>query len=118
MAVNLFLSLRELLVYIICLFGFCFIIGHSGITLKGRTWLAKRSEYLTELIECPACLSWWVGLLIGGFNPAYANSLIGCSEVTHIAATAFALFSCGCSAIIGLATGLITHKEEEDNGKG
>lgn len=73
------MSLLEAAVYYAWVFGFTYVICQSTITLPLRTWLAERGNWsadeeqipedkeawLSELIDCPACLSWWVGLIVG-----------------------------------------------------
>lgn len=60
-----------LFVFSIWVFGIAYCAGHAKISLPFRTWLAKISgpdettagNWLLALIECPACLSWWLGLV-------------------------------------------------------
>jgi len=99
--------MKELLIYVVSLFGMCFILGHSQITLKHRIALAKKFEGFVDMLECPACLSYWIGLFIGLSAPEYVNGLLGFNLPRFLAATAFAIFSSGSSAIIGLFSGLI-----------
>lgn len=54
-----------LLLYFLAAFGFAFIVGHSKISLAFREWLAARGalgEWLASLLECPACLGFWIGI--------------------------------------------------------
>lgn len=85
----------DLVLYLLGAFGFAYIAGHSAISLPTRTWLggipaqyepvegkAPRvvryavpgalgsfGEFLVALVECPACLGFWIGLASGNFLP-------------------------------------------------
>ena len=108
-------SMKELLIYVVSLFGMCFILGHSQITLKHRIALAKKFEGFVDMLECPACLSYWIGLFIGLSAPEYVNGLLGFNLPQFLAATAFAIFSSGSSTIIGLFSGLIDSHSVDEN---
>lgn len=57
-----------------------------------------------QMLECPACLSTWVGAFIGLFVPRFAVLVCG----IHFGRWyMFALLSAGSSAIIGLLTGVM-----------
>lgn len=51
----------NLLVYSFAVFGSAWVVGHSKISLPLRTWLAARSKFLIDLLECVGCLSFHVG---------------------------------------------------------
>lgn len=64
--------LIALVVYTFAAFGFCWIVGGARVSLPFREWLAEMRErknipaqIFLELIECPGCLGFWVGFLIG-----------------------------------------------------
>lgn len=84
--------------YVFTLFGFCYIVGHSVITLPLRKWIATKpfSKWPLTLIECPACMSFWIGLAVGIWYPVLPQHPI-----------MFALLSCGTSAFLGLVSGLM-----------
>lgn len=98
--------MQSLLTYALALFGFCFIVGSSGISLPLREWMAKFRifSWPLKLIECAACLSFWCGLFCSYFFHAHVIAIVG---TTFAHPFIFALFSCGSSAFLGLLTGLI-----------
>jgi len=106
-----------LVVYSFTVFGFVYVVGHAEITQPARDalfgsggitpGLAVR-RFILNLIECPACLSWW-----GGF-------ITSCSVFYYVLAApfwpatlitfAFAFYSAGTSFVLGRLTGLISLK--------
>lgn len=94
------------LCYSVALFGLCYVIGHSKITLYPREQI-NRVRFLRwplALIECPACFSFWIGLFTAWMWPIHTINIVG-STFAH--PLIFAFLSCGSSAIIGLFTGLM-----------
>jgi hypothetical protein len=86
--------------YTVCLFGFAYIVGHSLISQPVRRWIAPVPprptklgtvlEVLITLVECPACLSVWVGFFAGlwywrAFIPAVLLALYSCGAVFYLA---------------------------------
>ena len=68
-------NLVSLIAVTFATFGFAYIVGYSQISFPFRVWLgrpqkaAKRSakmyglrRYLVDLLQCPACISFHVGL--------------------------------------------------------
>jgi hypothetical protein len=77
----------ELLFFLAGAFGLAYIVGHSTISLPFRRWLGGTPElpptetspgmpavpgalgpvgdFLCEMLECPACFGFWIGL-VGG----------------------------------------------------
>lgn len=94
-------SWTTLWVISIAAFGTAYIAGHAKISLFIRQWLFdtkfKPFRYLVELIECPACLGFWLGV-IGWLvrpNPTVSDALIaGC-------------FVSGSNALLGFWSGLM-----------
>lgn len=87
-------------------------LGHPY--LPGRDFsspMTKCGDYATDyfypfkwpllLAECPACLSFWVGLAVSVASPSLSRSVVPPYFATPIM---FAFLSCGSSAIIGLLT--------------
>lgn len=88
-------------------FGFAYIVGHSKISLPFRMTLDPVSgtmrfrfvrTWLLALIECPACLGFWQGLLFGAlvrptWNPYHWSVL--------------ALITCATNLILAKVTGLL-----------
>lgn len=108
MALNFFVQLSAI-------FGLAYILGHSWLTLGVRRWLAgvppnpreaspgiaprgKVVLFFVNLIECPACLSFWLGLASGywNLNIHLVNNLV-----------TFALCAVAFSFTIGTFTGLM-----------
>lgn len=89
----------------LAIFGFCYIVGHSTISLPVRTRLAQNrvGNFFVQLLECPACASFhagWVTYLCSDFywigpKSFYGAVIAGC----FFAATSF---------ILGRATGIIS----------
>jgi len=58
-------------------FGLCYTVGHAKVSLGVRERLAAvalayksgKLEAFIALIECPACLGFWLGLAGGWFWP-------------------------------------------------
>lgn len=81
-------------------FGLAFAAGHAHISLAPRRWLAKRGflgRWIVELVECPACLGFWLGLV---------------APQQIVPRLVFGFFICGTSFILGRLTGLI-HDDSE-----
>jgi len=87
--------------YFLAAFGFAYVLGHSTITQSVRDRVALRCQshpstprlrpkvylrpfgLLLELIECPACLGFWIGFMTGIMeklppvsNPPWRDALI------------------------------------------
>jgi hypothetical protein len=119
------------IVYTLAAFGFAFIIGFSKISLPFRQWLSNNIEqqdcpvgeactrlelrpaqricrWLLALLECPACLGFWTGLLctvVGHLGLAAAFGLFGWP--LWLAAFFLALYTSATNFIIGAITRLI-----------
>lgn len=65
----------NVIVYLFAVLGFAYVIGQSRISLPFRILLAGAEgnrafafrQWLVNLVECPSCASFWVGLLAGPF---------------------------------------------------
>ncbi len=73
--------MNALAVYLLATFGLCYILGHSRLSLVPRVLaagVAERSStvprhlitWTLNLIECPACLGFWLGLAAGATGAA------------------------------------------------
>lgn len=100
------LSASALAFYTVAAFGLAYVVGHSVISRPVREVIALWSEPLITLIECPACLGWWVGLGAG-----IGLALAGRLAWALILALAF--YTAGANFILGRATGLIPNPGEE-----
>jgi hypothetical protein len=118
-----------LIFYSFAAFGFCWIVGHARVTQIPREWIATQANlvsdfrsggekvigYLLELIECPACLGWWVGVTTGCLLLVawpYPVPLFS----SHFFFAGFDIFALGCytagvNFCLGRATGLIREEE-------
>jgi hypothetical protein len=76
-----------LFIYFAAAFGLAYILGHSVITRAAREWAWSMGEsvpglrWLVMLIECPACLGFWLGVYAGihtsGESPFYPPLVMG-----------------------------------------
>lgn len=112
-----------LIVYLISTFGLAYVLGHSKITQRAREvafdlGFYKRNvrvetaggsvtgyqptifplRWLVMLVECPACLGFWVGLACGW-------------RLFHVFSTAVVLgfFTCSTNFMLGRWTGIIAN---------
>lgn len=118
--------------YILAAFGLAFIVGYAKISLPLRAWLAQERYQrwsrmlqayewhdsrlvelrrgLVELLQCPACLGFWIGFAFALADPLMfgAASVLG---VDHLPAVERAFFlglaTCASNFILGALTGLI-----------
>ena len=94
--------------YVLAVFGFCFAVGHAGVSQGVREsmayWQRPLTDWLLALVQCPACLGFWVGLGTGAVHPA----LVPFELVWPLAALALGFFTCGANYVLGVATGWIS----------
>jgi len=98
----------NLFFYTITVFGFCYAVGHSKISLRPREILSRRQPgiFLVELAECPACLGFWLGLILGIFFPSILSSFNG--DLPNITIPiVLAFYTCGTGFLLGRLTGWI-----------
>jgi hypothetical protein len=98
-----------LFIYTIAAFGCTYVLGHSVASRHVREvlWeagaIAPMWRWLVMLIECPACLGFWIGLFVGGAcaplwpgeNPLILAAVIG------------AFYTSGSNFLLGRLTGLM-----------
>ena len=70
----------HLLFFILASCGVTFIITYSSIFEPIRTFIEKRSDFFGELLSCPMCAGFWVGIVISvldfkDYNPIYAGAI-------------------------------------------
>jgi hypothetical protein len=108
----------SLALFFLACFGFAFAAGHARISLPLREWIdpGHKAEtpggvaraWLIALMECPACLSFWCGLL-GGLlyvePPAAVPRLLWAVELAFAA--------CAVSFILATVTGLTREERDE-----
>lgn len=92
--------LSDWAVRILIVFGIAYVLGHSAITLRWRTFVAKFWAFPVELIECPACIGWHTGWILTVFG----YSLFPFSWSGALSA---AFFYAATNFILGRATGLM-----------
>jgi hypothetical protein len=102
----------RLLIITLVNFGLCYVVGHAKITLKLRMKLFSKVEWLVDLLECPACLGFWLGLFEAWLLcPQLRDFFLflfphtGTSTVGSI--FSFALYTCSVNYILGRLSGLI-----------
>ena len=84
-------TVREIFYRLLVIFGLAWVIADSKISYPLREWVGARSSFLLDLLECPACLSFWLGaasaLLSGwGFvrSITFGFAATGCSLVLFL----------------------------------
>lgn len=55
--------MSDLLAWMLSVFGFTYIVVYSKILFRFRDWCYKIYEPLGDLVHCPLCLGFWVGLV-------------------------------------------------------
>lgn len=81
-----------LFIYTIAALGFVYIVGHSVASKAIREWLYDRVPVLVALLECPACLGFWIGLVSGLLGIVPLHPLL------------LALYTSGAMLALGRAT--------------
>jgi len=103
----------SLALWFLACFGFAFSVGHSKISLPFREWLAQRGSqtaaWFLAFVECPACVSFWCGLL-GGM--LYVEPIAAVPRWLWAFELAFA--TCAVSFILAAVTGLTREEEKSD----
>lgn len=51
------------IIWMLACFGFTFIVVYGNIFKQVRSAIQNHSEFFGELINCPLCFGFWVGLL-------------------------------------------------------
>ena len=114
----------DLIFFTMACFGLMYVIGHSVISLSIRERIARLSAsspggtvgmpsnlprwrfWLITLIECPACLGFWIGLAAGLFG--YVPILVLLSPIPHpILAIVWGLYIAGTNYVLAKLTALI-----------
>ena len=54
----------DLLVWILIAFGITISVTHGKIFNSFRNWIGEKSTFLGDLVRCPMCLGFWVGILL------------------------------------------------------
>ena len=90
----------ELFVYSVASFGASYIVGHAVISRGLREWIIGKYDHgprywMITLIECPACLGFWTGAIVGGAVDGWWGVVIG------------ALYTAGSNYILAKLTRLV-----------
>jgi hypothetical protein len=96
----------SLVLYSITAFGFAYVVGHSVISRPAREIIAVWSETLITLIECPACLGFWTGLVFG-LGLAFGPSAAIFPGPAWLIPSVLAFYTAGSNFILGRLTGLM-----------
>lgn len=98
-----------LLIYTLAAFGFAYVIGHAKISLPIRTLLQPEESdkslfavlrwWILMLLECPACVGFWLGYWTAAFYPAIFRPHLGIFVGIPFCLVV-ALFTCGTNFVI------------------
>ena len=58
----------DLIYFILASWGMTQILVYGSIFQNQREWIMKKSDWLGELIHCPMCTGFWVGVFLFGIN--------------------------------------------------
>ena len=58
----------ELIYFILCSYGITSIIVYSHLVKIPREFLSSKSDWLCELLHCPMCVGFWIGIFLCGIN--------------------------------------------------
>lgn len=126
--------MTSLLLYALAAFGLAYIIGHAKISLPFRLLLEPDEDpgfrggndehtppyvktafrdslrwWLLLLLECPACLGFWIGLIYGWVAaPDFGFGVVSRAG----AAFQLALFTCASNLLLTRAAALVEAKDE------
>jgi len=53
------------ILFILMCMGISYSISTEMVTIGIRSWIKKKSNFLGDLIYCPICTGFWVGLILG-----------------------------------------------------
>ena len=84
-----------LIVWTVSALGVAYIAGHSYITKKFRETMFDFIPIVVMLLECPACLGFWLGFFFGLVLGGFANAIT------------LACYTAGSNFILAKFTGLM-----------
>ena len=58
----------ELIYFILCSYGITAIVVYSHIFSVPRKYISSQSDWLCELLHCPMCVGFWVGVFVYGLS--------------------------------------------------
>lgn len=59
----------ELLWFVLTGYGLTQLLVYGSIFNKPRNFIKSRSDFFGELVSCPMCMGFWVGVFLFGLNP-------------------------------------------------
>lgn len=59
----------ELLWFVLTGYGLTQLLVYGSIFERARKFIRSKSDFLGELVHCPMCTGFWVGVLLFGLNP-------------------------------------------------
>ncbi len=95
------MTLLDALLYVFAAFGFAYVVGHSVISRTAREALWEAGEvapitrWLVMLVECPACLGFWTGLVAGLVSGWRSRAIL------------LAFFTSGTNLVLATFTGIM-----------
>ena len=78
----------ELIYFILCAYGITSIVVYSHLVKIPREFLSSKSDWLCELLHCPMCVGFWIGIFLCGINKF--------TELFNFDYTFVNAFICGC----------------------
>jgi predicted ABC-type sugar transport system permease subunit len=102
--------MTALVFYTLTMFGIAYVAGHSVISLPAREVIAVWSQWLITMIECPACLGWWLGLVSGLIFAFTGWRPFGPAALGIVVTLPF--YTAGANYLLARATGLIPNPQE------
>jgi hypothetical protein len=87
--------------------GLWYVIGVASITYRPRTWLRSQRrricDLLLELLQCPACCGFWIGLGCGLAQWPFRSLMHD--------AVALAFYTCASNLVLGTLLNLMPEKK-------
>lgn len=91
--------------------GFAYVVGQSVISKPVRVFFRRRlgMVFLTDMLECPACLGFWTGLIVAGSAPSFAEAVLPAMPIGSLLClqVMFALLTSGIGLMLGRLFGLM-----------
>lgn len=93
-----------LVIYTVAVFGLAYVIGHAEVTRALRETLhdgpgplPRTRRLVVVLMECPACLGFWLGLGFGLWAPPLAA----------VSPLSLAFYTCGSNLLLARYVGIM-----------
>lgn len=100
-------------IYTLAAFGIAFVVGFAKISLGIREFIAARCTWLISLLECPACLGFWIGLVAGALNlPGLFNEITPYPRLYRVcAALMLGFYTVATNFLLGRISSLIPNPQ-------